>query len=117
MTGGEYHGGGQGIGLERDGDLIAGVLYDNFNGRSVCMHVAGVGNWLNRGYLKRAFDYPFNQLKVGKLIGLVDSKNKAALRFDRHLGFVAEGIIKDAGRTGDLHILTMTREQCRYLGE
>jgi RimJ/RimL family protein N-acetyltransferase len=115
MTGGEYHGGGQGIGLDRDGELIAGVLYDNFNGKSVCMHVAGVGNWLNRDFLRVCFDYPFNQMKVGKLIGLVDSGNAKALKFDRHLGFVSEALIKDAGKTGDLHILTMTREQCRFL--
>lgn len=116
-TGGDYHAGsGQGIGWERDGKLIAGVLYDNFNGRSVQMHVAAEGkHWLVREYLRTCFDYPFNQLKVNKVIGLVDSTNLDALRFDRHLGFVDEHVIKDAGKYGDLHILTMTREQCRFL--
>lgn len=117
MTGGEYHGGGRGIGLEKNGDLVAGVLYDNFNGKSICMHVAGVGSWLNREYLKVCFDYPFNRLKVVKLIGIVDGGNHKSMRFVRHLGFVQEAIIKDAGRSMDLHIWTMTREQCRYIGE
>lgn len=116
-TGGSYFAGsGQGIGLEKDGKLIAGVLYDSFNGQSVQMHVAAIGkNWLNREYLWMCFDFPFNQLKVKKVIGLVDSMNADALRFDRHLGFVYEHVIKDAGKQGDLHILSMTRDQCRFL--
>ncbi len=104
------------IGLERDGGLIAGVLYDQFNGRAVQMHVAAVGrHWLNRSYLRICFDYPFNQMKVQKVVGLVDSTNADALRFDQHLGFVEEARLIDAGSKADLIILTMTRQQCRWL--
>lgn len=119
MTGGTYYqGSGQGIGLlNKEDALIAGVLYDNFTGQSVQMHVASDGSrrWMNREYLRVCFDYPFNQLKVKKVIGLVDSTNQAALDFDHNLGFVTEAIIKDAGKFGDMHILSMTRDQCRFL--
>lgn len=102
----------------KDGALIAGVLFDNFTGRSVQMHVAGTGKrWLTREFLNFCFRYPFEQLKVNKVVGLVDSTNAAALRFDLHLGFQQEAVIKDAGKVGDTIILTMTREQCRFLGE
>lgn len=116
-TGGSYFAGsGFGIGWEKNGELVAGVLYDCCTGRSVQMHVAAIGkNWMVREYLRICFDYPFNQLKVNKVVGLVDSTNLDALRFDRHLGFVDEAVIKDAGKYGDLHILTMTRDQCRFL--
>lgn len=119
-TGGSYYAGsGQGIGLEKHGRLVAGVLFDGFNGRSVRMHVASdeSGQWMTREYLAVCWDYPFRQLKVNKVIGPVDSGNHDALRFDRALGFVHEATLKDAGRTGDLLLLTMTREQCRFLGE
>ena len=43
--------------------------------------------------------------------------NWTSLKFDKHLGFVEEAVIQDAGKYGDMHILTMTREQCRYLKE
>lgn len=118
MTGGTYYAGsGQGIGLEKDGVLIAGVLFDNCNGRSVQMHVAsdGTRRWMTREYLAVCFDYPFNQLKVKKIVGLVDSANTDAQRFDMALGFRHEATLKDAGRQGDLLLLTMTREQCRFL--
>ncbi len=117
-TGGEYQATDAAIGLERDGKLIAGVLYDSYMVNSICMHVAAEGaNWLNREFLQIVFDYPFNQAKVNKILGLVDSTNTQACRFDEHIGFVLEATIKDAGRHGDLLIYSMTRQQCRYLKE
>lgn len=107
----------QAIGNERDGVIIGGVLYDDYRVSSISMHCAGVGRWLTREFLRAVFDYPFNYLKVKKVIGLVDSMNDKAMRLDKHLGFVQEGLIKEASRFGDLVILTMTREQCRFLGD
>ena len=117
-TGGTYYpGSGKAIGLERNGNLVAAVLYDNCTGRSVQMHVASdsTSRWMTREYLGICFDYPFNQLKVNKIIGLVDSTNLEAQRFDESIGFVEEHRIKDAGRHGDLIIYSMTRDQCRWL--
>lgn len=117
-TGGTYDPCSVAIGLEQHGELIAGVLFDQYNGKSICMHVAAVGpNWLTREYLAVCFDYPFNQAKVTKILGLVDSKNTLARRFDEHLGFRLEATIEDAGKDGDLLIYSMTRQQCRYLKE
>jgi hypothetical protein len=98
-------------------DLIAGVLFDGWNGRSICMHVAAVpgARWMTREFLWVCFDYPFNQINVSKIVGLVDSTNAPARKFDEHLGFIQEATIKDAGKVGDLLIYTMTRQQCRFL--
>lgn len=99
------------------GGLLAGVLFDSYNGRSICMHVAAVpgARWMTKRFLWVCFDYPFNQAKVNKIIGLVDSTNAPAQSFDEHLGFIREATIKDAGKDGDLLIYTMTRQQCRFL--
>jgi RimJ/RimL family protein N-acetyltransferase len=115
-TNGEYSSGST-IGLEVAGELVAGVLFDNYNGTSVCIHVAsdGTKRWLNREFLWFTFHYAFNQLKVKKLVGPVPASNAAALKFDLNLGFVEEARITDACEGGDLIFLTMTREQCRFL--
>ena len=106
-----------GIGLEKDGQLIAGVKFDNWNRRSICMHVAAKGkDWLTRDYLWVCFDYPFNQLGVSKILGFVAESNKDARRFDEHLGFRLEHSIADAHPDGALLIYSMTRDQCRFLG-
>ncbi len=114
-TGGEFNEGAA-IGLEENGNLIAGVLYDHYNGRSIAMHVAAIGKrWMTREYLRVCFDYPFRQLKVKKILGLVDSTNLEAQRFDEHLGFVRAAVIADAGAHGDLIIYSMTPDQCRFI--
>lgn len=104
------------IGLERDGVLVAGVMYDNFLGSSICMHVAAEGGyWLTRDFLHAAFTYPFDQLGVHKVIGPVDSSNARARKLDTHLGFVPEAVLTGAAAGGDLILFTMTRQQCRFL--
>lgn len=109
---------GQGwyIGNEKNGRLVGVVGFDNYNGASVCMHCAGEGkHWVTRDFLWFVFWYPFEQMKVNKIIGLVSSANLDAMKFDLNLGFVQEAVIKDAYRNGDMNILTMTREQCKFL--
>lgn len=108
----------QAIGLaDEENRLIAGVLYEGFNGASIQMHVAAQpgARWMTRDYLSVCFRYPFLQLGVRKVIGLVGSANLVAQRFDEHLGFVLEATLKDAHPDGDLRVYTMTREQCRWL--
>lgn len=120
ITGGKYEKAiSAGIGLEKNGELIAGVLYDSWNGRSVCMHVAAKpgARWMTREFLWMSFDYPFNQLKVNQIIGLVDSTNQQARAFDEHIGFRVAAVIPDAGKSGDLMIYTMHRNECRWIRE
>lgn len=121
-TGGEWTPGrGVGIGLADYAapvpKLLAGVVFDSYNKASVQMHVAAVpgARWMTRAFLWTCFHYPFEQLKVNKILGPVGSANTAARRFDEHLGFVLETALKDAHPDGDLLIYSMTRDQCRFL--
>jgi hypothetical protein len=61
------------------------------------------------------FDYPFNQLKVKKVAGAINSSKKELLDFDLRLGFKEEGRIRGAYPDGDMIIMTMAREECRWL--
>lgn len=111
-----YPNSGVGIGIEKEGRITAGVLFNGYCGQSIQIHVAKEPDaYINREWLFVLFDYAFRQLKVNKIIGIVDSTNTVALRFDKHIGFVQEHVIKGAGKYGDMHILTMTRDQCRFL--
>jgi len=118
-TDNEYYAGyGQGIGIQKEGEIVCGVMFDGYNGSSIQIHVALDPNGrMTREWLYVLFDYAFRQLKVKKLIGIVDSTNEAALRFDKHIGFSEEHVIKDAGKYGDLCILSMTPSQCKFLKE
>jgi len=104
------------IGQEIDGEVKAVVAFDNVLDKSCQMHTAAiVPNWISKDLLWACFDYPFNILKVKVIIATVSSTNKEALKLDRHLGFVDKAYIEDAHIDGDLVILAMRRENCRWL--
>jgi len=107
----------QGLGLERDGSLIAGVVYEGFNGHNMWIHVGAQpgARWLTRDFLRTCFAYPFQQCGVSRLSGYVNASNLAARRFDEHLGFEQEAVLHGAGPDGgDVIIYKMLHERCRY---
>lgn len=107
------------VGLEQDGELIAGVIFNTFTGPAIWAHVAAVPgrHWLTRDFLRAAFAYPFLQLGVDQVLGWVESTNTEARRFDEHLGFRHETTIRGAGRGGcDVLIYVMRNEDCRFIG-
>lgn len=108
-----------GIGWQKNGVLVAGVAYNDFNGVNMQMHVASDGSrqWMSREFLFAAFDYPFNQAGVKRVTGLVGEGNKEARKFDEHLGFELEATLHCAHPTGDLLVYRMFREQCRWIKE
>lgn len=105
------------IGLEKDGELVAVVVYDNFSSCDCNMHIAsdGTGRWMNKSLLLAAFAYPFTQLNLRRVTGLVPAGNAQALAFDEHLGFVREGYHPHACEDGDLITLGLLRESCRFI--
>jgi len=106
------------IGIERGGMLVGGCVFETYTGQSVLIHAAGTSRfWMNRDFLKAVFGYAFNQLKVKKMIGPVDSANRDSRNFIENLGFTPEAVIADGARHGDLILYTLRRQDCRFLGE
>ena len=103
------------IGYTKNDQIVCGTSFSQYNGKSITVEMAVDNKRLNIVFLKFSFWYPFCQIGVNKLIAMVDSSNLTALKLDKHMGFVEEGRIKDAAKGGDLIILTMTREQCKYI--
>lgn len=108
----------KGLGLERNGELIAGVVYEGYNKYNVWMHVAAQpgARWMTREYLWYCFHYPFVELGVQRVSGYVEASNHAARRFDEHLGFKEEARLAGAASDGgDVISYVMWRDQCRFL--
>jgi len=109
----------QAIGLRKDGELIAGVLFDGINGKNAWMHVAAKPGcrWMTRYYLRACFHYPFVTCGVDRISGHVNESNAQARRFDEHLGFKEEARLKGAAPDGgDVILYVMWRQDCRFLG-
>lgn len=108
----------KGLGLERDGELVAGVLYEGFNKHNIWMHVAAEPGkkWLNKEFLRYCFHYPFVELGCKRVSGYVEANNADARKFDEHLGFRQEAVLQEAASDGgDVILYVMRREDCRYL--
>lgn len=97
-----------GIGLQKGGKIVAGVVYVDWNRRNVYAHHAIEGR-ITRRYLWTILDYPFNQLKVERVTGIIPEGYKKAERFAKHLGFSLETRLKDAHPSGDLLVYVVRR--------
>ena len=117
-AGGRYQIGNTGIGYEKDGDLIAGVMYDGFNGSNISIH-SRIDNprIVPKKFYWMVFDYPFNQLNVKRLSGIVCFNNNKAQRLNEHLGFKREAVLGDYFPEGDAIVYVMRKDDCRFLGE
>lgn len=104
------------ISISNASGLAGGVVYSNYTGVSLAMHVAGfTPSWISIDMLWVAFHYPFKQLGCSKIFGHVPEGNSKALEFDLKLGFKEEARIKDVFPSGDLILLAMRRDDCRWL--
>lgn len=108
-----------GIGWAKDGSLVAGVAYAEWNGPNVVCHIASdrTRRWLTRPYLWAMFDYPFNQLKCKRITVCIGEGNLASRGFVENLGFSDEARLWAAHPTGDLIIYGMFKNECRFLRE
>jgi len=97
-------------------EIVAGLLYEKYNGVSVTMHQAisrpGV---VTKDFLWYVFYYPFVQLGCERLTGIVEANNTPAIELNLKLGFEIEARLERACPSGDLIIMRMFREDCRFL--
>ena len=102
------------IGLSRDGVIVAGVMFTDFNRKSISVHQAITGR-INRAFLFAVSDYAFNHCGASKMIGQVASSNKKAEKLVTSMGFTREATIKDAHPDGDILVYTLEKQHCRFL--
>ena len=104
------------LGLKRNNELIAGVIYENWNHQSIWCHFA-IESQLTPAYLAAIFDYPYNICQVGKIICPVGSDNEQSIKVVKKMGFTEEGRIKEGRPHGDIVFYTLRRDDCRFLNK
>jgi RimJ/RimL family protein N-acetyltransferase len=104
------------IGQLKDGNLVAVAGYTNFMPKACEIHIGSVGeHWASKDFIWAVFDYPFNKLGLSVILGQICADNIDALKLNRHLGFKVVAEIPDAHMSGDLVIMAMKKEECRFL--
>jgi RimJ/RimL family protein N-acetyltransferase len=112
--------GGAAIGLLRDDEIVAGVLYEDFTGEggSITATISvAPGAVMTKEFVSAIFAYPFKQLGVGKIIALVSSTNWKSARLVKHMGFVETAVVQGYYPDADLIVFEMSAANCRWLGE
>lgn len=97
-------------------ERLGGFTTCNWLGRSIGVHMAGVDpRWCSPRLMWILFQFIFDHLKVRKALTTVASNHYQALDLDLRAGWVIETVIREAFPDADMVILSMTREQCRWL--
>lgn len=100
-----------GLGLERDGKIVAGVVLNCFEGDDVHVTVAGEG-W-TRDFFRRFGEYVFEQLGCGRITAITADDQVAG--YGVRLGGKIEGCLREhfgPGRDG--LIIGILRREWRY---
>lgn len=106
------------LGWVSGGKLVIVVGLHAFMGSVAQIHVAFAPGWHfpPRRLLREVFRYAFEDTRRAMLLGVVNSNNDAAMKFDTRLGFTEitrlPGMHDDGG---DLVLLGMRRDECKYL--
>jgi RimJ/RimL family protein N-acetyltransferase len=103
-----------------DGQLAGAIIYNGYNGANIEISFYGPGT-MHRRFIKAAFAYPFDQLKVIRLTARTKRSNKLMCKLLARLGFTYEATLKNyfgPSRGDDAILYRMTRsEAAKWLGE
>lgn len=101
--------------LEGD-EIIGAVVYDAFTPYECCIHVRlEKPGCKEPRILREVFAYPFEQLGLKRLTGLVSSRNEKGQQLCEWLGFRLEGRKMLALGDEDELVYGLTRENCSWL--
>lgn len=97
--------------------LLGGTIYERYTKRAIFLHIVGFEPaWFNRTFLWLGFHFPFEQLGVEKVFGLVSANRRRELEFFKKLGFVIETAIKGVYSDGaDQLVLVLEKKNCKWL--
>lgn len=99
------------IGIERDGQLVAGAVYTHYSGSNICITVVtSVPDWGTSDIVAGLLRYPFNQLGCRRLTAIVPTVAAPTISFAHQLGFKTEGVARKAFGELDGVILGLLKE-------
>ena len=95
------------------------IGFNAFLGKTCQIHVVNFNKkYTPRELLWATFDYPFRQLGLESLIGIVNSNNKLAMKYDQNLGFKEVYRFKGMhDNDGDIVVFEMKKADCRFIKE
>lgn len=99
------------MGLEKDGLIVAGVIFHCFEGFNVHLTVAGHG-W-TRGFFREVGVYVFDTLNCERMT--FTTENPSVARLGEKLGGQIEGLMRNQfGRGRDGYLIGVLKDEYRF---
>lgn len=99
------------MGIERDGEIIAGVIFNHFERTDVHVTVAGHG-W-TKGFFAEVGHYAFGTLKVCRMTAITEQP--AIVRIAERLGGQVEGLMRDHfGPSRDGYLVGILKQDWKF---
>lgn len=99
------------MGIEKDGQIIGGVLFNIFEGSDIHISVAGTG-W-TKGFLAEVGHYVFTLLQCERMTAITE--NPEVVRLAQRLGGEIEGAMRNHyGKGRDGFIVGFLREDWKF---
>lgn len=96
-----HWGGYYAMGAEVNGELVAGIVFNNFTDANATIHLAiSRPTKLLHELFDHAFLYAFRTCQLLRLTALVDIENRKSLRIVERVGFRPEAVMVQAGSKG-----------------
>jgi hypothetical protein len=101
--------------------LMGGYIFNNYSGPggSLQTHMCAFRpGWASKSLVYLSFHFPFRQLRVRKIIGLVPEANKESYNLCLHLGLKVEALIPDVYpfEPSGSYVMSIYAENCKWLG-
>jgi L-amino acid N-acyltransferase YncA len=94
------------LGIAKDGMITACCAYEVY-GNAAFAHIATEAQ-IPKCFLNVIFDYPFNQLKLSRIIALIKNDNQKAIKLVKYMGFKLID-------TREVEVYEMTKADCKWL--
>jgi len=104
--------------VDKIGNIIAVIAYDDFIGRTCRLQVEGNGNWVSRDLMVASAYYPFVELDLVAMFANASADSAQSMELLERVGFEEIYRIPDGIRPGvDMVGYRMDRANCRWLKE
>ena len=117
---GNISGDAVGIGVCHKDVLVCACLYFNHSYKNSDIEMSLVSDEpriFTTEALKGFLGYPFNQIRCNRITAKVEAKNTVCRRLLKKIGFVEEGVLREASQGNDLVIYGLLRSDYRYRTE
>lgn len=99
------------MGIEKDGEIIGGVVFNMFEGRDVHVTVAGTG--FGKNFLQSVGQYVYDQLGCARMT--IKTEQSSVVRIAEKLGGQREGVLRDHfGEGRDAVIIGILKNEYRF---